>query len=338
MSPSRSTAAERRWAAVLGRLLAATEPRFDAVKYRLRSRGAARRRAVVVPYRGYGTREKVWVKGRVLLEPAIPEAAVGDPLWRNLLAAWRRFESDEVPGARLQVEAAGASVEVEADEEGYFEAWLELATPPAADVQRIPVRCELLWPERGERFQVEGEALVPPRTARLAVVSDVDDTVVPTGAGRLLQMARSVLLHNAHSRAPFPGVAALYRALASGRGVEGNPFLYVSSGPWNLYDLLVGAFRLHELPAGPLVLRDWGSPPPRSYPRATTTTSSPRFVRRWSCGRSCPSCSSATAASRTPRSIASSPSKIPGACMPSTSATSTATGCGRRPSASWLGT
>jgi phosphatidate phosphatase APP1 len=105
---------------------------------------------------------------------------------------------------------------------------------------------------------VEGEALVPPATAQRAVICDVDDTVVPTGAGKLLQMAKNVLLHNAHSRAPFPGVAALYRALSAGRGAEGNPFLYVSSGPWNLYDLLIAAFRLHELPAGPLVLRDWG--------------------------------------------------------------------------------
>ena len=48
------------------------------------------------------------------------------------------------------------------------------------------------------------------------------------------------------------------RALAAGARAEGNPFVYVSSGPWNLYDLLVEAFRLHGVPPGPLLLRDWG--------------------------------------------------------------------------------
>ena len=251
-------AGQERFAAAIAKLLAAAEPRFDAAKRRVGQRSAGRRRVVVVPYRGYGTARRLWLKGRVLLEPRIPEGAKGDPLWRNLVATLRRFESDEVPGARVRVEAAGATTEVETDEEGYFETWLEPVAAIASGARAVTARCEVLSPRRAEPATAEGEVLLPAPTARLAVVSDVDDTVVPTGAGKLLQMGRSVLLHNMHSRAPFPGVAALYRALAAGKGAEGNPFLYVSSGPWNLYDLLVGAFRLHELPAGPLVLRDWG--------------------------------------------------------------------------------
>ena len=107
---------------------------------------------------------------------------------------------------------------------------------------------------------------MPPPSARLAVISDVDDTVVPTGAARLLRLARNLVVHNAHSRVPFPGVAAFYRALAAGCGAEGNPFLYLSSGPWNLYDLLAEAFRLHGLPAGALLLRDWGLGPLQTLP------------------------------------------------------------------------
>ena len=48
---------------------------------------------------------------------------------------------------------------------------------------------------------------------------------------------------NAHSRKPFAGVAALYRALyralqAGATGDEGNPVFYVSSSPWNLHAML----------------------------------------------------------------------------------------------------
>ena len=249
---------ERRLAAALTRALARAERRVDRVKYGLAERRGALREPVIQPFRGYGRHDRLWVKGRVLREPRIPASADGDPLWRNLLGAWRRFESDEVPGARVRITAGGASVEVEADEEGYFSTWIEPRTALPERQRTASVELELLAPRAGRPVRASGEVLLPPPTARFAVVSDIDDTVVPTEAGRLVRMARNVLLHNAHSRVPFPGVAALYTALAAGRGAEGNPFLYVSSGPWNLYDLLLEAFRLHGLPAGAVVLRDWG--------------------------------------------------------------------------------
>lgn len=258
----------RRWAEALTRAVARAERGFDGAKYRLADRRGQRRDVVIQPFRGYGRRDRLWLKGRVLRQPRIPASAAGDPLWRNLVAAWRRFESDEVPGARVRAAAAGASVEVEADEEGFFAAWLEPREAVPEGARTVQVELELLAPvlRTGAPVRATGEVLLAPATARFAVVSDIDDTVVPTEAGRLLRMARNVLLHNAHSRVPFPGVAALYGALAAGRGAEGNPFLYVSSGPWNLYDLLLEAFRLHGLPPGPVVLRDWGIAPEQILP------------------------------------------------------------------------
>jgi phosphatidate phosphatase APP1 len=67
-------------------------------------------------------------------------------------------------------------------------------------------------------------------------------------------MGREVLFGNAHTRIPFPGVGAFYRALHDG----GNPLFYVSSSPWNLYDVLSQFLHLHRIPAGPMDLRDWG--------------------------------------------------------------------------------
>jgi phosphatidate phosphatase APP1 len=70
-------------------------------------------------------------------------------------------------------------------------------------------------------------------------------------------MARTVLLRNARSRMPFKGVAEFYRQLQLGRnGKRNNPFFYVSSSPWNLYDLLEDFLALNEIPPGPLLLRD----------------------------------------------------------------------------------
>ena len=52
-------------------------------------------------------------------------------------------------------------------------------------------------------------------------------------------MSRTTFLNNARTRLPFAGVAEFYRSLQLGRnGKRNNPFFYVSSSPWNLYDLL----------------------------------------------------------------------------------------------------
>jgi phosphatidate phosphatase APP1 len=71
-------------------------------------------------------------------------------------------------------------------------------------------------------------------------------------------MAWIVVRNNAHTRLPFEGVAALYEALKRGPedGVD-NPIFYVSSSPWNLYDLLEDFLDVHGVPAGPLFLKDW---------------------------------------------------------------------------------
>jgi phosphatidate phosphatase APP1 len=101
--------------------------------------------------------------------------------------------------------------------------------------------------------------LVPPSTAHFGIISDIDDTVVKTDVANVLSMARLVLLTNAHTRLPFDGVAAFYRALHGGTdGRNVNPIFYVSSSPWNFYDLLDEVMAVHGIPAGPLFLKDYG--------------------------------------------------------------------------------
>jgi phosphatidate phosphatase APP1 len=103
------------------------------------------------------------------------------------------------------------------------------------------------------------QVLVPPASARFGVISDIDDTVVWTHAADRLRMLWTLLRTNAHTRRPFEGVAAFYRALAAGAGGdEGNPIFYVSSSPWNLYAPLVEYLDTQRIPLGPLLLKDFG--------------------------------------------------------------------------------
>ena len=72
-------------------------------------------------------------------------------------------------------------------------------------------------------------------------------------------MILTVILSNEHTRKPFEGVAALYRALQGGAsGGEDNPIFYVSNSAWNLYTPLLEFLNVQKIPLGPLLLRDFG--------------------------------------------------------------------------------
>ncbi len=250
------------WRELLTHFTVDVETQFDLLKYRFRERLGGRSPIMILPYRGYGTAERLYLRGRVLEDRGITAATEDDSVWDNLLNMWRRVKSNEIPYARVRARCGDEVQIVTANEEGFFEVWMEHAgLAPATGLWR-EIDLELIAPARDhdERPRATGQVLVPPVTAEYGVISDVDDTVLQTDATNLLRMARATFLGNARVRLPFQGVAAFYRALHGGStGSALNPMFYVSSSPWNLYDLLSEFFNLRGIPIGPvLFLRDWG--------------------------------------------------------------------------------
>jgi len=211
---------------------------------------------LVQSYLGYGTSERAYVLGRVLESKGITPAEPDDSVWENLRGAWRRFRSSEVPGARLEARFGERRVELVADEEGHLAQWVALPDGAQPDEDGLlSFDLTLLAPRRGAApVSARASVLIPPPEAQFGVVSDIDDTVLRTGATDAVSILKQVLLGNAYTRLPFEGVAAFYAALNRG----GNPLFYVSSSPWNLYDVLMQFFELNDVPLGPLALRDWG--------------------------------------------------------------------------------
>lgn len=239
------------------------EDRFDTHWFRLKRRLGLVRPVCILPYLGHGTREVFYLKGRVLEDKGIREAGERDTVWKNLRMAYRRFQSDEIPHVRVLARAAGDEVVVETDHEGYFDVCLHPKQPLPPDRVWHDVELTLLddvVPGQG-LVRACGRVQVPPPGAEYGVISDIDDTVLQTGATGLWRMLRLTLFHNAHTRLPFEGVSAFYRALQQGSGEASNPVFYVSSSPWNLYDLLVQFFAVQAIPAGTLMLRDIGLEP-----------------------------------------------------------------------------
>jgi phosphatidate phosphatase APP1 len=198
---------------------------------------------IILPYLGYGTSRRLTVCGRVLEDEGFLPAAAADRRWRNLISFYKRLESDEVAGARLRARGH----ETRTDAEGYFRFEIPVKAKPGWQ----EVDLELLDPPH---VKASARVLIPSARARFGVISDIDDTVVRSQVTNKLRMILTVALSNARTRAPFPGVAAFYRALHGGV----NPFFYVSKSPWNLYAPLVEYLEVQGLPQGPLLLRDFG--------------------------------------------------------------------------------
>ena len=240
-------------------------------------------------YRSYGTATKFYIKGRLLADPGLVTATATDSRWRNFRSMVRRFNSREVAGADLVAELPDGSHHlVSTDDDGYFTLVIEpqaLPAPVAYLWYPVPVRVARLpraFPPPAAAITTQAHVLVPPASAEFGVISDLDDTVFETSATNIFKMLGRVLFSNAQSKQPFAGVAEFYRRLQRGRnGQPDNPFFYVSSSPWNLYDLLDEFLRLHDIPAGPLLLRDLSIARPKTtLPPGVTGSAAIHFAHK----------------------------------------------------------
>lgn len=241
------------WSNVLQGLVGRADAAGDVLRRRLggRSRGTP----LIVPYIGWGDGRRLLVAGRVLRDPGFVRPDAGARAWANVREFYRRLESDEVAHARVVARFQGETHALRADDEGYLALELALHAPlPAGPWHEVELQA--LAPASAP---VRAPVLVPPPTARCLVVSDLDDTVVQSHVHDRLKMLWTLMRSNAHTRKPFAGVAALYRALHDGAGGgEANPLFYVSSSPWNLSTPLVDFLERQGIPLGPLLLKDYG--------------------------------------------------------------------------------
>lgn len=214
-------------------------------------------------YHGFANDRFAWFHGRVLTNPPNELPSETDSWWDNLRNTYERIESDEVPGVEIEIEFGDNVYRTFTDEEGYY----HIETPHLPDVEH-PTACRTATVRivNSERISRDDsvrfcKVFTPPASAKFGIISDIDDTVMHTGVTGLLTVLKLTFLHNARTRKPLEGVSALYRAMQVGSGPDcphNNPIFYVSSSPWNLYDLLEDFFELGGIPSGPILLRDLG--------------------------------------------------------------------------------
>ena len=236
----------------------------------------------VQPYYGYRNSRRLVLTARALrsrkpgFEPGGRLSAM-----RTMIA---QFASHEVAGLPVELELKhpdGDSFRhrTVTDREGYahFDVALDPPWPPSRQTRWDVVTLGWRDPraESAEGIRVDAHVLAPGTEADLAVISDIDDTIIETGiTGGMRQILRNwrrVLAELPDQRLLVPGADVFYGALGGGRIATAgethagdrltatrHPFFYVSSSPWNLFSYLVAFQKSRNLPLGPLMLRDWG--------------------------------------------------------------------------------
>lgn len=206
---------------------------------------------IVQPYAGWGTPQGVELRGRVLLPRTMRPAKRGDPRWRNFKNVMRRLFSREVGNITVTGTLCGCTAQAVSDSDGFFSlmfAPTQGTFPEGWNMAQLQIE--------GREGVTEAQALVIEH-ARYGIISDLDDTVIQSDVTSVPRMVMTTFTGNARTRLPFPGVGALYRAMTKD-GAARNPIFYVSSSPWNFFDLLWQFLHHRRIPLGPLFLRNWG--------------------------------------------------------------------------------
>ncbi len=231
----------------------------------------------VQPYFGHRTRDRLLLSARALhaskpgFEPISRLRAI-----RTMIS---QFLSWEVSGVRVRLElhghGDGPSVhEGLTDSEGFVH--FDIALDPPWDLPESPMwdLGTVHWENRHGPQSTQARVLAPGRDSQLAVISDIDDTIIETGVTgglrSVLRNWRRLFAQLPHERIAVQGADAFYDELGGGvhahsrqRGARRlpatrRPFFYISSSPWNLFSYLVAFKQVKGLPLGPLKLRDWG--------------------------------------------------------------------------------
>lgn len=251
------------WKKLFQKLAVNAEEHFDKLKNDLQERLGRQGEVMILPYYGFGNTKSIYLKGRVLENRNIKSAENNDSIWENLVASYKRMNSNELPHVKLKVHFQDIQQELITDEEGYFT--VELHTEGLFKVENgwTDIHFELIGVMDKEGKEIPskavGKVLLLDDAIDYGIISDIDDTILQTKVTELTKAIQLTFMRNARTRLPFKGVSAFYNSLQKGKqGNDFHPIFYVSSSPWNLYDFLKDFCEVRNIPQGVFFLRDLG--------------------------------------------------------------------------------
>jgi len=219
-------------------------------------------RPKLILYPGFGSESsgQVYTHGVLLEDNGLAKTSEKNSVWQNILAMLKRYSGDQIPDTKVEIRLNGYTTELSTDNTGHFRATFPFSNHSINRSTRwINYEATLLdkLDDSENIHKARGEILIPGNNAQYGVISDIDDTIMVSHSTKTIRKLRLMLTRNSRTRKPFPGVEAFYQAL--NKGVDGkkeNPFFYISSSEWNLYDLISDFCAYNLFPKGVYLLKD----------------------------------------------------------------------------------
>jgi phosphatidate phosphatase APP1 len=156
-------------------------------------------------------------------------------------------------GLKVQLTWQGKTHTTETDKEGFFKLEWPHENNSLQGWQEVTIHAL----DAQDDIVAEGKgAVYLPYKTQYGFISDIDDTFLVSHSSNLRKRLFVLFTRNARSRKPFEGSVKHYQLLAAGNTHPDtpNPFFYVSSSEWNLYDYILEFTTVNGLPRGVFLL------------------------------------------------------------------------------------
>lgn len=202
-------------------------------------------------YHGYGHTHNLILYGHVLQLSPLHRTKYTKSILHNMLALLRLFIVKPYPFITVQLHWKEQIITTQTDSDGFFKFEWNDSTAAKAGWHTVTVTATIA----GKKVAGTG-AVYMTHPTQYGFISDIDDTFLISHSSSLIKRLRLLFTQNARSRQPFEGVVTYYQLLAQSNTTAPapNPFFYVSSSEWNLYDFLLEFTNVHKLPQGVFLL------------------------------------------------------------------------------------
>ncbi len=203
-------------------------------------------------YHGYGHAKQMNIYGHVFRLSPLPRKRYRKSFIRNTLALLRLFIVKPFSNIQVELQWENFSMQCQTDDDGFFHFGWKDEPPLPQGWQEVTIRAKI----REEVLATSTGKIYIPYNTQYGFISDIDDTFLISHSSKLRKRLFVLFTQNARTRKPFEGVVKHYQLLSlSNTTPEApNPFFYVSSSEWNLYDYILEFTRVNEIPEGVFLL------------------------------------------------------------------------------------
>jgi phosphatidate phosphatase APP1 len=211
--------------------------------------------ATVKVYHGYGHQHNLVVYGHVLAGKKEVRTKFTNNTVLNIFYLMKLFFIRSLKGVKVRLQWENQVFHTTTASDGFFKFQWQSDTEVTAGWH--PIIVQLVDNQNNIVEAGEGKIFIPHST-QYGFISDIDDTVLVSHSARTGKKLRVLFTKNPRRRKTFADVVKFYNLLALAHTEPSllNPFFYVSSSEWNLYDYLNEFFKHNGLPKGAFLLNE----------------------------------------------------------------------------------